>query len=99
LTGEGRDWELFSKVAGSYDATSETGKVPHEVTKYAQKYNVPVIIICGKKDIKDSNVPIFDLLSLYPMEVSMKNTRECLQGLISKTVPVWPVLGGLVGKE
>lgn len=79
---------------------------------YAKSFNKPVVIICGRKEIKDSHpsVPskrsllkflictVYDLLSMFPVEVSMTQTKSCLEQLIMKNSPKFPVVERLTSK-
>eukprot|EP01114_Cavostelium_apophysatum_P023040 TRINITY_DN8555_c0_g1_i1.p1 TRINITY_DN8555_c0_g1~~TRINITY_DN8555_c0_g1_i1.p1 ORF type:complete len:400 (+),score=63.09 TRINITY_DN8555_c0_g1_i1:102-1301(+) len=94
--------DLILTGEGSYDATSSGGKVPYQVVQHALKHNKPVVIICGRKDLKSEDeislggkMQIIDLLSMFPVEKSMTQTKECLQELLTKRSPSFPVLSSI----
>lgn len=94
---------------GSYDDTSKTGKVPSqvshviqfeincEVIHLCQKHNVPVVVICGRFKVTedDGKVPVFDLLSMFPVEQCMTETRYCLIKILKANVNKIPVIKDL----
>jgi len=83
---------------GCYDATSFTGKAPSKVIELAKRHQKGVVVICGQKKIfdeMDQSIPIFDLLSMFTEEYSMKYPQECLEGLLIRKAKTFPILSEL----
>eukprot|EP01119_Soliformovum_irregulare_P022764 TRINITY_DN7842_c0_g1_i2.p1 TRINITY_DN7842_c0_g1~~TRINITY_DN7842_c0_g1_i2.p1 ORF type:complete len:385 (+),score=78.46 TRINITY_DN7842_c0_g1_i2:112-1266(+) len=93
------DWirksDLVFTGEGMYDATSAAGKVPWKVIELGHRYNVPVVILCGKSIVKDSNVPIFQLVDEFPLEKCLTDASSCIRGLLEKRSQEFPLLKDL----
>jgi len=62
---------------GAYDRTTKAGKVVYQIQQYGRVHNVPVVVICGrKKDTDETDLHIYDLLSVCDEKNAMTNTAE-----------------------
>ena len=74
---------------GSFDSQTLEGKVVSKIHELSQRFNKPLVIICGinklneeqLKQLKNDNMHIYDLVSRYGLEKSLKSTAECLSEL------------------
>ena len=76
---------------GSLDEQTLQGKVVSKVHELCLKHSKPLFIICGvnkltelaMQDLKGtSNIEVFDLVSRYGLERSLKETGACITELL-----------------
>eukprot|EP00727_Mastigamoeba_balamuthi_P006620 m51a1_g2579 hypothetical protein (412) ;mRNA; f:391376-393105 len=83
---------------GAYDSTTLAGKLVSRVCELCTKYDVPVVILCGRYS-QDTPVPqgarVYDLASRFGIETAMMNTEDCMRKLIREITPTLPRLGHL----
>eukprot|EP01133_Synstelium_polycarpum_P008973 gene8973-10524_t len=80
---------------GSFDRTSLDGKAVTKMIEYGRLYGVPVIVICGRKDLSgiqeqcdcNGELQIHDLVSMFGEQESLKNTRQSLSALAVSLQP------------
>lgn len=75
---------------GCYDAQTEQGKVISLVESLCKKYNVPRVIICGKNTSGKTD-QVYELLSMFTFEESMKKTKQCLAKIVDANADKFPV--------
>eukprot|EP00743_Colponemidia_sp_Colp-15_P006119 GILK01006578.1.p1 GENE.GILK01006578.1~~GILK01006578.1.p1 ORF type:complete len:403 (+),score=38.04 GILK01006578.1:32-1240(+) len=90
--------DLVLTGEGSFDDQTMQGKAVSHVIDLCNRYNVPVVVICGHNGLKGSSqtVPVFDLLSMFPPEVAMRNAQACLRQLVSAKAAELPGLSRLL---
>lgn len=80
---------------GSFDSTTLAGKVVQNVITLCKKYKKKVVVYCGQhKDGADENEPeclVYDIVSMFPLEVAMSKAKYCLTELVKATAKHWLV--------
>lgn len=73
--------DLIFTGEGCFDQQTEDGKVVSTVLSLCKKYNKKCVTVCGKNEVKGST-NVYDLLSMFEFQESMKNTFSCIEKLV-----------------
>lgn len=81
--------ELVITGEGSYDEQTAQGKVVSWVENLCKKHKVPCVVVCGKSVVNSQpsrEHMVLDLMSMFELEQSMKETAKCLELIVEKNL-------------
>ncbi|KYQ88255.1 hypothetical protein DLAC_10946 [Tieghemostelium lacteum] len=94
---EKKQIDMIITGEGCFDSTTLNGKVVSKIMNISSEYNIPLMIICGKKNIStdiekeifdkfQGKCVIYDLVSEFGERESLNNTKHCIDSLIKKVL-------------
>ncbi|KAJ5067129.1 glycerate kinase [Anaeramoeba ignava] len=89
---------------GCYDSQTKYGKVVSYVQTLCKKYNVPLVVLCGKSLVKNNInderfFQVHSLDSMFVKDQSMKKPEFCLKKLVLDRACFFPVIGKKINKD
>src|SRR6266545_376996 len=84
--------DLVVTGEGSLDQQSLHGKVPDGVIGAARASGVRAIVLCGRAEIRPTDVPVFDLVGRFGEERAMTDARAALEDLAEEVAAGLPSL-------
>jgi len=84
--------DLVVTGEGSLDEQSLHGKVPDGVIGAARASGVRAIVLCGRADIRPTDVPVFDLAGRFGENRAMTDARAALEDLAEEVAAGLPSL-------
>eukprot|EP00347_Sterkiella_histriomuscorum_P015953 403355056 len=91
-----KDSSVVFTGEGSFDSQTLEGKVVCKINELCQKHQKPMIIICGINKLNQTEInlllttnpklQVYDLVSNYGLEKSLKQTANCLAQLTENSV-------------
>ena len=84
--------DLVVTGEGSLDQQSLHGKVPDGVIGAARASGVRAIVLCGRAEIRPTDVPVFDLVGRFGEDRAMTDARAALEDLAEEVATGLPSL-------
>lgn len=69
---------------GKLDAQSLHGKTPEGVIRTAREVGVPIVLACGRAEIRPEGVPVASLVERFGEERAMRDTHRALEELAAE---------------
>jgi glycerate kinase len=82
--------DLVITGEGALDASSLRGKVPSGVLETARAAGVPVLVLCGRTDVRPEGVPVHTLVERFGVERAMSDARRALEDLAAEVAERLP---------
>ncbi len=82
--------DLVVTGEGSLDQQSLHGKVPDGVIWAARAAGVRAIVLCGRAEIRQPDIPIFDLVGRFGEDRAMSDARAALEDLAEEVAAGFP---------
>lgn len=87
------DADVVITGEGSFDSTTLAGKVVQNVITLSKKYGKRVVVYCGQHrddtNAFDKGCMIYDIVSMFPLDMAMSNAKHCLKELVKATADNW----------
>jgi glycerate 2-kinase len=75
---------------GAFDEQSLHGKVPAGILRAAEEFDVPVVVLAGRADVKPDGVAIFSLVERFGEAAAIGRARELLAELSAEAAKALP---------
>jgi glycerate 2-kinase len=75
---------------GAFDQQSLHGKVPAGILRAAEEFDVPVVVLSGRAEVKPDGVVVFSLAERFGEEAAQSRGRELLTELAAEVAERWP---------